>query len=99
MGRVRKTARATADLSEIWLYVAMDNVSAADRLIDRITERTQALVDRPRLGVARPDIAPEARMLTVGDYLILYRIVGRDVAVNRVVHGARRLQGLFDEEA
>jgi len=99
MGRVRKTARATADLDEIWLYVAMDNVSAADRLIDRITERTQALADHPRLGVVRPDIAPEARMLTVGDYLILYRIVGRDVAVNRVVHGARRLQGLFDEEA
>lgn len=99
MGRVRKTARATADLDEIWLYIAMDNVPAADRLIDRITERTAALADHPRLGVARPNIAPEARMLTIGDYLVLYRVLDSDVAINRVVHGARRLEGLFDEEA
>jgi toxin ParE1/3/4 len=98
VARVRKTARATADLDEIWLFIAMDNVSAADRLIDRITERTRALADHPRLDVARPDIAPEARMLTIGDYLISYRILGSDVAINRVVHGARRLEGLFDEE-
>ncbi len=38
-------------------------------------------------------------MLTIGDYLVLYRVLDSDVAINRVVHGARRLEGLFDEEA
>ncbi len=36
-------------------------------------------------------------MLTTGDYLVLYRIIGADAEVVRVVHGARRLEGLFDE--
>jgi toxin ParE1/3/4 len=98
MGRVRKAARATADLDEIWLYIATDSISAADHLIDRITERSRALAEHPRLGVARPDIASDARMLTVGDYLILYRILGADVVIIRVVHGARRLEGLFDQD-
>ena len=97
MARVRQTARATADLDDIWLYIAKDNISAADRLIDRVTERCQGLADHPRLGAARPDVAPEARMLTIGDYLILYRVIGADAEVVRVVHGARRLDGLFDE--
>jgi len=97
MGRVRLTARAAADLDDIWLYVAKDNVPAADRLMDRIADRYWSLVGHPRLGVARPDITPDARMLTIGDYLILYRVVGADAEVVRVVHGARRLKGLFDE--
>jgi len=97
MARARQTARATADLDDIWLYIAKDSVSAADRLIDRITERCQGLADHPRLGVARPDIAPEARMLTIGDCLVLYRVSGADAEVVRVVHGARRLEALFDE--
>ncbi len=37
-------------------------------------------------------------MLVIGDYLVLYRVVGRDVTIVRVVHGARDLAGLFESE-
>ena len=37
-------------------------------------------------------------MLVIGDYLALYRVSDGDVEVVRVVHGARRLEGLFDSE-
>lgn len=37
-------------------------------------------------------------MLTVEDYLILYRIKGTGAQIVRVLHGARRLKGLFDLE-
>lgn len=40
------------------------------------------------VGAARPDIAPDARMLVEGSYLILYRIRTEDVQIVRVVHGA-----------
>jgi toxin ParE1/3/4 len=70
--------------------------ATADRLIDRIVSRCRALAEHPRRGQAHPDIAPDARMLSVGDYLVLYRIQGLDVEVVRVLHGARRLAGLFD---
>jgi toxin ParE1/3/4 len=83
-------------LEDIWLYIAVDSPQAADRLIDRIIARCFDLADQPRLGPARPEIAPDARMLVVGDYLVLYRIQDADVQIVRVVHGARRLDGLFD---
>lgn len=97
MGRVNRTAQASADLDEIWLNVAIDNPTAADRLIDRIVDRCLTLRDYPELGAARPEIAPEARMLVIGDYLALYRIRAGDVEIVRVVQGARQLEGLFDK--
>lgn len=75
----------------------MDSPTGADRLTDKIVSRCQTLVDHPKLGRLRPDIAPEARMLTIGNYLVLYRIIDPDVDIVRVVHGARQLEGLFDD--
>jgi toxin ParE1/3/4 len=94
--RVVLTARARADLDDIWLHVALDNLAAADRLIDRIVARCQGLADHPHLGPARPEIAPEARALVIGDYLALYRVDGASAEIVRVVHGARQLRDLFD---
>jgi toxin ParE1/3/4 len=96
VGRVTQTARATADLDDIWLHIALDNPAAADRLIDLIVARCRTLAEHPNLGQVRPEIAPDARMLVVGDYLVLYRVEGADAMVVRIVHGARRLEGLFD---
>jgi toxin ParE1/3/4 len=93
---VARSARASADLDEIWLSIALDSPSAADRLIDRILQRCLSLANYPRLGPARPEIAHDARMLTVGDYIVLYRINEMGPEIVRVVHGARRLDGLFD---
>ncbi len=96
MGRLTRIPRANADLDGIWLHVALENPAAADRLIDRIVSRCRDLAEHPRLGQAHPDIAPDAQMLVVGDYLVLYRIQSGNVEAVRVVRGARRLEGLFD---
>jgi toxin ParE1/3/4 len=90
------TSRAGADLDDIWLHVALDNPSAADRLIDRIVARCHGLADHPQLGQVWPEIAPNAQALIVGDYLALYRIDGSSAEIVRVVHGARQLKDLFD---
>jgi toxin ParE1/3/4 len=76
--------------------VAQDSIVAADRLIDHITARCRDLGEFPQLGPARPEVAPDARMLVIGEHLALYRIVDDGVEILRVVHGARRLDGLFD---
>ena len=78
------------------MHVALDNPAAADRLLDRIVARCQGLADHPQLGAARPEIAPEARALVIGDYLALYRVDGANAEIVRVVHGARQLRDLFD---
>jgi toxin ParE1/3/4 len=98
VGRVVFSPRARADLDDIWLSVALDSPVAADRLVDRILASCGRLRDHPRLGPARPEIAPEARMLVIGAYLALYRINGEAVEIVRVTHGARQLEGLFQTD-
>lgn len=71
MGRVVRTPRAEEDLQEIWLYIAPENVDAADRILDNIGFRIARLADHPKMGVARSDIAAGMRLLPVGNYLIL----------------------------
>jgi toxin ParE1/3/4 len=95
VGRVTRTKSADDDLDEIWLRVAIDNTAAADRLIDRIVARCRDLAEYPRLGPARPEIAPDARMLAVSDHLVIHRVDGENVQIVRVVHGARRLHSLL----
>jgi toxin ParE1/3/4 len=95
MRMVRRTAQADEDLMEIWGYIAPDNPQAADRLLDEIESKFLVLSEQPRLGQARPDIAPELRYFPVGSYLILYREIANGIEVVRVVHGARRVGNLF----
>jgi toxin ParE1/3/4 len=92
MARYTKRPKAEADLLEIWLYVAQDSPRAADRLLDRIETQCRLLADNPRLGRARPDVAPDARAWIVGRYLVLYRERDDGIEVVRVVHGARRVE-------
>ncbi len=98
MARVRLTPRARDDLDEVWLYIARDNIGAANRLIDAISARCNGLADFADLGPARPDIAPDARMLTIDNYIVLYRHDGDDIEIVRVTHGARRLEALWPAE-
>lgn len=60
--------------------------------------RLRILDDFVEAGVARPDIAPEARMLVERPYAIFYRVLPDGVQIVRVLHGARHLQAaLFAE--
>lgn len=91
---VRQPA-AKADLIAIWNYVAAESPRAADRLLDEIDRQISRLGDFPEIGARRDEIAPDARVLVSGRYLILYRVEAGVVEIIRVVHGARDLSDLF----
>lgn len=95
---IRQTARARADLLAIWEDVASDDPAAADRLFDRLEARVRILETFAEAGRARPDIAPDARMLVERPYLILYRLVPEGVQVVRMLHGARYIDRLLFSE-
>lgn len=95
MTRVVLTDSAKQDRLDIWLYVAADNLDAADRLLDEIDETLRLLASAPGLGRARDDIAPGLRYFPIGNYLILYEVLPDGIAVVRVVHGARHLAWLL----
>ena len=95
MARVLLTPLAESDLEAIWLTVALDNPTAADRLLARIGEKLERLGDFPDMGAPRPELAPGARLLVEGSYLVLYETMNDGVLVVRVVHGARDLTDLI----
>ncbi len=96
MPTIQRTAQAEEDLIDIWLYIAQDDVRAADRLLDEIEEKLLLLGDQSSLGPARPDIAPGLRYFPVRRYLILYReITTGGIEIVRVVHGARDVPTLM----
>jgi plasmid stabilization system protein ParE len=47
MARVRRTSDARNDLAAIWLYIAHDNLPAADRLMDDINYNLKLLLRFP----------------------------------------------------
>ncbi|WP_441238437.1 type II toxin-antitoxin system RelE/ParE family toxin [Bradyrhizobium sp. 930_D9_N1_4] len=92
MGEVRLSKSAERDLLEIWFHIAADKgVETADYWIDRVEARLSQLSMFPQSGPARSDIAPEARVLVISRWLVLYRVIPDGVQVNRVVDAARDL--------
>jgi len=96
------TRQARLDLLDIYELIGLESPAAAERYFDRIEALAGLLIDQPRLGVRRPDIAPQLRMLVEPPYLILYRHEPDrpegpvdTVEIVRVVDGRRDLKQLF----
>ena len=95
--RLELSRPARTDLLEIWCYVAEEDPRAADRLLDRIHKRCEALARMPGLGRLRPELGAGLRSLPVGRYLIFYRVTPRGVEVVRVQGGEMELKRLFEQ--
>ena len=94
----RLAPEARADLVELWSYVGDErNIETADRLVDSITARFLLLSRHPGVGRRRDDLRAGIHSFPVGNYVVLYRIEGDDVVIQRVVRGSRDLEALFRE--
>lgn len=86
----RLSARADADLSEIWLYTANRwSVSQADDYIDSFDETLERIVDFPYLSRERTEFSPPFRVTLHRSHLIFYRIEPPNIQVDRILHGRR----------
>lgn len=97
MLHVTKTVRAEEDLDEIWFYIALDNVAAADNLLDDIDSSCQLLAVQPQAGRLRPELAPELRSFPVGRYVMFYRPRDDGIEVVRVLHSARDIEWISED--
>ena len=61
MGLIQRTSESDIDLRKIYKYIAVDNTSAAERLLLRIKKDLAMLSDMPGGGAPRPDLGMEVR--------------------------------------
>ena len=88
--RIYRTREAVADLDAIWDYIARDNLTAADRMLDALNERFLLLAKNPEIGELQPLLADgQYRRFTYRSYVIYYRPVDDGIVLVRVLHGAR----------
>ena len=81
---------ADRDLDDLWDYIALDSVDAADRLIAKLMDAFDALVRHPGMGHQRHDITNcPVLFWALGNYLVVYRAEHSPIEIVAVVHGAR----------
>ena len=81
---------AHAELDEIWEYIALDSLDAADRVIAEILAAVRNLVLFPGMGHRRPDLTSRPlRFIVVHEYLVAYAPGEKPLWVVAVIHGRR----------
>lgn len=98
MSRVRRSDAAKTDLKGIWRYIAGDNRVAADRFLRRLNVRFRVLAYNPHMGRLRSEFGSGLHSLQYGNYVIFYLRADTEIEIVRVLHGARDIDALFQDE-
>jgi toxin ParE1/3/4 len=96
VSQIRISPRASADLTEIWSYIADDSVANADAFIDKLDETIQMLANQSGAGRRREELAPGILSFPFGRYVIFYHGNQDAIEIVRVLHGARDIQTIFE---
>ena len=100
MVKVEWTERASADLKEIFEYIASDSVLYADRFVRSLIKATLKLEVMPRSGRVVPELDIEdIREVIFQNYRIVYRLLNPDkIHILAVIHCARDFEKVIKEE-
>jgi toxin ParE1/3/4 len=96
---VQFTQSAQTDLLEAWLFIAEENLSGADRLLEQIEREAHTLLLQPLMSRARPELAIDVRSWpTSTPYVLFYSVDEECITVLRVLHHARDIRQFgFDQ--
>jgi toxin ParE1/3/4 len=87
---------AIDDLVSLRVFIAEDNLAAAQRVVLHILHNVEALLSKhPEMG--RPGRVPGTRELVIPKtpFIVPYRVQGNTIQVLRVYHSARRWPEIF----
>lgn len=94
--RIRFSNSAEADLLELWLTIAEENIVAADESLDTIQATVLLLSDQPEMGRARPELSDGLRGFPTRTHHIIFYLPEADgLLVVRVLHHARDIDAEY----
>ncbi|MBX9257768.1 type II toxin-antitoxin system RelE/ParE family toxin [Desmonostoc muscorum CCALA 125] len=86
------TQTAVENLSAIYTYIAQNSPQYADRIVDRITRRSEQIANFPFSGRTVPEFETEQiREIIEGSYRIIYYIRSEQIEVLAVIHGSQQI--------
>jgi len=90
--KVHWTDTADGHLEAIHTYIAQDSPEYAQRMVDRLTRRSQQIADFPLSGRRVPEYdMDQIREVIEGPYRIVYHIKPDQIDVLAVLHGAQNI--------
>jgi toxin ParE1/3/4 len=104
MGEVIKRPLVIRDLIELATYIASDNMDASDLFLAAAEETFKQLANLPQMGklaqFSHPLLADVRQQAIKGfrKYLVFYRPTEKGVEILRVIHGARDIEALLEED-
>ena len=102
--RIHRRPQAKLDLIAHALYIAEDNPDAAERFLDAAEASFEQLANMPKMGSPRQFKNPSLaglRMWPVKGFrkhLIFYRLTAGGVEVIRMLHAARDIEKILEED-
>lgn len=96
--------RAEADIDDCAEYIAQESVDAAVRFLAATQQTFELLCDMPEIGTAwesnNPRLQDIRRYAIKGfhNYLIFYRVTADSLEILRLLHGARSVPKVLEDE-
>ncbi len=87
---VEYSTRAASNLTAIKAFIELENLTAALRVVEHITESVDSLIDFPMLGKPWTRSGTRKLVLTKFPYSIIYKLTPSKIIVLAVAHQSRK---------
>jgi len=93
------TQNALDDLQALVDHISIGSFQAAYRMRQRIINRASTLQLFPKIGKSTETLdcflEPGLRYIAEGKYYILYKVIGKEIVISRIIHSARDISSLL----
>jgi addiction module RelE/StbE family toxin len=91
--RIKWLRLALSDINEIAEFIALDNISAANKVIDHIYRNIKHLKDHPNMGRTGRITGTRELYIPGTPFIVPYRVIDNGIEILRVLHTSRKWPG------
>ncbi|MDJ0713947.1 MAG: type II toxin-antitoxin system RelE/ParE family toxin [Prochloraceae cyanobacterium] len=92
------TVTAVNHLSSIYSYISQNSPQYAQRLVERLTHRSEKIAQFPLSGRIVPEFeTKQIREVIEGSYRLIYYIKPEQIDIIAVLHGSQQIKALEEE--
>ena len=96
--KVLWTQTAVNHLSSIYSYISQNSPQYAQRLVERLTHRSEQIAQFPLSGRIVPEFeTKQIREVIEGSYRIIYYIKPDQIDIIAVLHGSQQIKAIEEE--